>query len=129
MKYLFLIISISLCLISCGVNGKTHLIDLDFRKDNRNEFAYNKDGTVFTGTAWSSDEKTIKIVAKNGVITSITFYHNNGQVAAFISEYENRRAFYDHEGKLTDEKEFEFWYSKLVAQIKAFENEMHFIGK
>ena len=129
MKKILLLFLMFTCFISCEEKAKTHLIDLDFKKDSRNEYAFNKNGTVFTGTAWSSDEKTIKIVAKNGVIMSTTIYHHNGQVAAYISEHENRRTLYDHEGKITDEKEFEFWYPNLVAQIKAIENEIHRIDK
>lgn len=127
MKYFLFIITMFMCFVSCEKKSKTHLIDLDFKKDSRYEYAFNKNGTVFTGTAWSSDEKTIKIVANNGLIMSTTIYHKNGQIAAFISEHENRRAFYDHQGELTDEKEMEFWYPELFAQIKAIGNEIHYI--
>ena len=125
MKKIVLFIFVVMSLLSCGNFGKTHLTDLDFRKDYELKYVYNKDGSVFTGTVWSGDDKTIKITAKSGVITSTTIYHHNGEIAAYITPHE--RSYYHEDGEQTDEDNLKFWHPNLVERLKAIEHEIHVI--
>lgn len=126
-KVSFLFVSLVICcLISCDL-GKTHFTDLDFRRDHGNEYAYKKDGTVFTGTAWSSDDKTLKIEVNNGVITTVTLFHSNGNVASTGSK--NNLSYYDTNGNVITEQQFEKNYPELMVQVGAFEHEVHYIEK
>lgn len=129
MKKLFFIIT-TCCILSCGNIGKTNFSDLVFRKDHGNEYAYNKDGSVFTGTAWSSDGKTIKIDVNNGVITNATIYHSNGNVA--VTTHPSNRgndSYYDINGTAITKQQFMQQYPDVMVQVGAFEHEVNYIEK
>ena len=128
MKRILIIAIITSCFISCGKIGKIHFTDLDFRKGGGNEYAYNKDGSVFTGTAWSSDEKTMKIEVNNGVINKVTLYHSNGKVAASVHlGNSGSRLYFDTNGISITKQQFKRQYPNLLAQSSAFEYEVHYI--
>ena len=130
MKKVLVIWVMFTCLISCDNLGKTHFTDLDFRRDRGNEFAYKKDGTVFTGTAWSSDGKTVKIDVSNGVITTVTVYHSNGNIAGTTHPgSRGSDAFYDTNGNSLTEQQFMRQYPDVMAQLNALEYEVHYIEK
>lgn len=125
MKKVFVFITLFICLISCGIKGKKHLHDLDLRIKDNSGFLYNKDGTVFTGTAWSSDEKTIKIEVTNGVITQTTMYHPNGTIA--IKGESGNATFYDANGSVITKHEFKEKYPELRSQSEAIKYEFNLI--
>jgi hypothetical protein len=130
MKKVLVILAMFTCFISCDNLGKTHFTDLDFRKDHGNEYAYKKDGTVFSGTAWSSDGKTVKIDVSNGVITTVTVYHSNGNIAGIAHPgTRGSDTFYDLNGNTITEQQFEQQYPNVVVQLGAFEHEVHYIEK
>jgi hypothetical protein len=130
MKKVLVIWVMFTCLISCDNLGKTHFTDLDFRRDGRNEFAYKKDGTVFTGTAWSSDGKTVKIDVSNGVITTVTVYHSNGKIAGTTHPgTRGSDTFYNTNGNTLTEQQFMNQYPDVMAQLNALEYEVHYIEK
>lgn len=117
-------------MLSCGNIGKTYFSDLDFRKDHGNEYAYNKDGSVFTGTAWSSDGKTIKIDVNNGVITNVTVYHSNGNIAGTAHPGNHGSdSYYDINGTGITKQQFKQQYPDVMVQVGAFEHEVHYIEK
>lgn len=132
MKFQFLALLMSLIfLAACDAVGKHYLKDLDFRRDHGNEYAFNKDGSVFTGTAWSSDGKTIKIEVNNGVINSATLYYSNGDIAAqstFASRKYNVN-YYDTNGNQISEKQFMEEYPEVMVQFGAFTHEIHYLEK
>lgn len=118
------------CFISCDNMGKTYFNDLDFRKDHGNEYAYKKDGTVYTGTAWSSDGKTVKIDVSNGVITTTTVYHSNGNIACTAHPgTRDSDVYYDLNGNTITRQQFKQQYPNVLAQLGAFEYEVHYIEK
>lgn len=128
MKKLLVLLVLFTCLISCGNLGKTNLTDLDFRRDRGNEYVYKKDGTVFSGTAWSSDGKTVKIEVNNGVLTTVTVYHSNGKIAATVQQGTNKScSYYDLYGNTITESQFRKQYANVITQIGAFEHEVHYI--
>lgn len=126
MRKLFILFAMFTCFISCDFIGKKHLGDLDLRLKNNKGFLYNKDGSVFTGTAWSSDEKTIKIEVTNGVITQTTMYHPNGNIA--ITGGSGNYTFYDVNGSIISKSEFKEQYPELRSQSEAIKYEFHLIN-
>ena len=116
---------ISISLLSCGNVGKTHLTDLDYRRERGNDYFYKKDGTVFSGTAWSSDNKTIKLEVSNGIISNATLYHSNGKVASIGSN--GNFVYYDTDGNTITERQFKKDYPELMAQAGAFEHEINYL--
>lgn len=129
-KILYIIIAI--CgILSCRNFGKTSFSDLDFRREHGNEYAYNKDGSVFSGTAWSSDGKTMKIEVYNGVIKSTTVYHSNGNIACTVTLSTNPKneSYYDINGNAISKQQFKIEYHEVMVQAGAFEHEVHYIEK
>ncbi len=124
-KVRLLFVSLIICCFSSCNLGNTHLTDLDFRRDHGNEYAYKKDGTVFNGTAWSSDDKTIKIEVNNGVITTVTLFHSNGNVA--ITGSIKNLTYYDINGSIITKQQFKINYPDLMVQAGAFEHEVHYL--
>ena len=124
-KESFFLVGFIICFLSSCDIGKTHFSDLDFRKDHGNEFAYKKDGTVFTGTAWSSDNKTLKIDVNNGVITTLTLFHSNGKVASTGSK--RNMTYYDANGNVITKQEFKKNYPDIIDQTFAIEHEIHYL--
>lgn len=116
-------------LVACDAIGKHYLKDLDFRRDHGNEYAYNKDGSVFTGTAWSSDGKTVKIEVNNGVINYVTLYHSNGDIAAQYTAGSRIEKYYDTNGNQISEQQFKKEYPEVMVQLGAFEHEVHYLEK
>lgn len=115
--------------VACDAVGKHYLKDLDFRRDHGNEYAYNKDGSVFTGTAWSSDGKTVKIEVNNGVINDVTLYHSNGDIAAQYTVGSRIENYYDTNGNQISEQQFKKEYPEVMVQLGAFEHEVHYLEK
>ena len=129
-KFQLLTLLMSLILlIACDAVGKHYLKDLDFRRDHGNEYAYNKDGSVFTGTAWSSDGKTVKIEVNNGVINYVTLYHSNGDIAAQYTAGSRIGNYYDTNGNQISEQQFKKEYPEVMVQLGAFEHEVHYLEK
>ena len=125
MKKVLLICTMFTCFISCGFEGKKHMGDLDLRIKDNEGFLYNKDGSVYTGTVWSSDEKTVKLEVTNGVITQTTLYHPNGNVA--ITGGAGNYTFYDENGSTITKHEFKEQYPQLKSQTDAIKYEFHLI--
>lgn len=118
-------------LIACDAIGKHYLKDLDFRRDHGNEYVYNKDGSVFTGTAWSSDGKTLKIEVSNGILNQATQYHSNGEIAATVqfTAGSKSRKYFDTNGNQISKEQSEELYPELEVQAGAFEHEVHYLEK
>jgi len=130
MKKVLIILVLFTCFISCDNLGKTHFTDLDFRRNQGNEYAYKKDGTVFSGTAWSSDGKTVKIDVNNGVITTVTIYHSNGNIAGTTHPgIGGSDTYYGINGNTLTKQQFKQQYSDVMAQLDAFGHEVHYIEK
>lgn len=111
-------------------NKKNHLNDLGFKNEEPYLYVYNKDGSVFSGTAWNSDEKTIKIDAEKGMVTKCTIYHNNGNIAAYIIPDKNsEQKFFGERGNEISQDQFEKIYETYLVQTQAYWEEMKFLDK
>ena len=128
-RFLALLVAVT-AIVSCNRIGKTYFSELVFRRDHGNEYAYKKDGNVFSGTAWSSDGKTIKIDVNNGVITNATMYHSNGNIAATArSGASKSETYYDINGNTITKQQFEKQYPEVMIQVGAFEHEVQYLPK
>lgn len=106
-------------LLSC--TSRTSLSDLKIDKET--SFVYC-DGKAFTGTAWSSDGKTISLSCHNGVVDSLTAYHANGVKAVQCITLWEAGSFYDAEGRPISDEDFVKLYPDLVEQIAALSYEI-----
>ncbi len=77
----------SWCVLACMVlmllpccMKKTHLSDLE----NRDGIIVKNGEGVFTGKAWSSDDKTLCIECEMERIKSLSFFYDNGKMAGKI---------------------------------------------
>ena len=128
----------SWCVLACMVlmllpccMKKTHLSDLE----NRDGIFVKKGEGVFTGKAWSSDDKTVCIECETGRPKSLSFFYDNGQMAGkiIIKGYnffdpDVDGELYDINGnpiseeKFSNTKEGEEVYQKMVVYMREINN-------
>lgn len=106
-------------LLSC--TSSTDMSDLEVDK---NTFYVYKNGKAFSGTAWSSDGKTINITCHNGVVDSIIAYHANGKTAVKSLSFRRSGTCYDNTGKPISMENFINRYPDLVEKIAALSFEI-----
>lgn len=122
MKQLFTSLIAIITLFSC--TGKTHLSELTFEEDRKMDCLYAyRNGEVYSGSAWSSDEKSFVVNISNGVVRSLTFYHANGNVAV-SSDAASGPTYYDEDGNVISKREMQNKYPELVRQMLAITREM-----
>ena len=102
-------------------SGKIHFSELEFRKGQK--YAY-KNGEAFSGTAWSSDEKSFSMTADGGVVIGAKAYHSNGRVAIDGDPVNKIRTHYDEYGNVMSEAEFKSKYPHIMQKVKAFSYEI-----
>lgn len=115
---MLLILLATLC-FSCS--SRTELSDLEFRRQT--QYVY-LDGKAFTGEAWSSDNKTIRLVCKNGIVQSLTAYHENGTKAIESTSLLGEGKCFDDVGNPIKIDDFMKSYPALVDQIAAMTYEI-----
>ena len=102
-------------------SGKIHFSELEFREGQK--YAY-KNGEAFSGTAWSSDEKSFSMSADGGVVIGAKAYHSNGRVAADIDPVNKNIIYYDEYGNVMSKREFKSKYPHEIQKAKAFSYEI-----
>lgn len=100
---------------------QARLSDLEFKPDTGYIYL---DGNVFTGTAWSSDGKTISITCNNGVVVALTAYHANGAKAIVSKKILGKGTCYDETGKQITMDDIIKYYPQLIEQIAAMTYEI-----
>lgn len=115
----YMVMLTALLCLSCS--SRVELADLEFKKDT--QYVY-LNGKVFTGTAWSSDYKTICITCKNGVVYSLTAYHENGAKAIESTSLLGEGKCFDQAGHPMEMDDFINTYPELVEQIAAITYEL-----
>lgn len=99
----------------------TEMSDLEIDKATSHVYC---DGRMFTGTAWSSDGKTISITCHNGIVDSIVAYHANGKKAVQSMSFRKKGVCYDVTGNPISMERFIECYPELVGQIAKFSFEI-----
>lgn len=118
---LFLTLFVFLAFTAC--ENKTYFSQLTFT--NRERYAY-KDGAVFDGSAWSSNEK-MRADFKEGVLQKATVFFDDGNVAVVsINTGKNLDVeYFDENGNIISESQFKSQYSQTWNMIMALEGEVH----
>ena len=116
----------SWCVLTCMVlmllpccMKKTHLSDLE----NRDGIIVKTGEGVFTGKAWSSDDKTLCIECEMGRIKSLSFFYDNGKMAGktTVKGFEDTDdEYYDINGKPISEEEFEKTEESMAVLQKMY---------
>lgn len=102
---------------ACG--HKIHVNDVSFRGDT--VYYQNK---PFSGEIWTDDDKSGFFLTEQGVLKSLTFYHDNGKKAIIMTVNENgspHTEIYDEQGTRIDFITFQRKYSALwikIAQVQ-----------
>lgn len=112
---LFLILATTSC------STRPHLSDLEIKGECNH--VYFK-GKAFTGTALSSDGKTMSITCHNGIVDSIVVYHGNGRRAIRCTSLYGKGDFYDSFGTPICIEDFIRYYPGFVEQISAASYEL-----
>ena len=125
MKHLFFILTIFVLTISaCGRGGTTtiHFSDISVERDGLKKYAFI-DGSLFTGTAWSSDDKSASISFQDGIMQKAVVYQANGKEAV-VKYASSNPTFYDEHGITMSEDAFRDSYGHLWDKIGALEAEL-----
>lgn len=112
------ILTVLLCM---ACSSRTELSELKLEKTT--QYVY-LNGKAFTGTAWSSDGKTISVTCKNGIVQSVIAYHENGAKAIESSSLLGKGKCFDQAGNPVKIDDFIKAYPGLVEQIAAITYEI-----
>ena len=111
-------------------SGRHILVNLISEETTAMSMPTKRTGMYFFGTAWSSDGKTIKIDVNNGVITNVTMYHSNGNVAGTARPGASKsETYYDINGNTITRQQFKQQYPEVMIQVGAFEHEVQYLQK
>ena len=108
-----------LTLISC--TSTPSLSDLEIVGSSKLVYC---EGKAFSGTAWSSDGKTMCITCHNGIVDSMVVYHANGRKAIKSITLYSKGECFDDSGKSISMEELIENYPKLIDQVAAASYEL-----
>ena len=106
MKKLILLV-FCIFLISCS---KTKVSELQYKGHNWTVYVF-KDGEPYDGNAWSEDGKSYKITVDCGLLKSIEYYSEDGDLFCVVEDEEKK--FYNENGnQITREQARELYHEK-----------------
>ena len=82
------------------------------------------EGKAFTGTAWSSDGKTMSITCHDGIMDSMMVYHANGRKAIKSMTLYGKGDCFDASGKAISMEELIENYPGLIDQVASASYEL-----
>lgn len=100
---------------SCTKSGNVHLSDLEL---DATSGAVYMDGSPYTGTVWSDDEKTINLTVESGELKKIVYYHENGK-PAMVTEPGEGVCFFNDEGRPMLDRAFFDKYKELAQKAES----------
>lgn len=103
---------LALALISC--TSKPSLSDLEIIGDPKLVYS---EGKIFSGTAWSSDGKTMSITCHDGIVDSIMVYHANGRKAIKSTSLYGKGECFNDYGMPISLEELIKYYPNLTEQV------------
>lgn len=119
--YLLALLSCAILFAGCG-DRKKHFTDPDMSFREGAEYAY-KDGKVFTGDVWTSDDETLHAVYDKGRIIHAEFFYKGKKV---LKEFMSRdsTAYYNKNGETITRSEFDELYPDAKETFEAFNPEI-----
>lgn len=96
-----------------------YISQLSYIESGVHKFIYKGDA-LFSGTAWSNDGKTVKMIVRDGEIEEVYLYFNNNKLALkYVMENGNRKHeyYYNKIGKSITKQEFKKEYSELRRKM------------
>ncbi len=115
-----LVAAVMLSLSACG--HKIHVSDVSFRGDS---VCYQN--KPFSGEIWTDDDKAGFFLTEQGVLKSLTFYHDNGKKAIVMTVNENgspHTEIFDEQGSPIDFITFQRKYSALWVKIAKVQGQL-----
>lgn len=85
------------------------------------DLVYDASEKIFSGEIWSDDMKTFCMVVKNGVISDVKTFHENGQLAILnhTADGNDLHTYYDENGKEMTEDAFNAKYQSVWDRMEA----------
>ena len=116
-----------LCLLSlllfASCQKRVLIAELLFNESLTNAYF---DGQPFTGTAWSDDGQSIRLVCDQGAVNLIEVYHSNGTVAMQNTSITGTATCYDYHGKTIPIEAFVQYYPEVIEQVNHMVDFMYF---
>lgn len=105
-----------------GCEKNMHISDMTFKDGGG--YAFYK-GKPYTGDVWSDDDKTACFTYKDGKLTVMTAFHDNGQVACTAGQKEGEGSkYFDTEGNAIDEMTFFGTYRSVLESVAETASQM-----
>ena len=105
-----------------GCEKKKHISDMTFKDGGGYAF---HEGEPYTGDVWSDDDKTACFTYKDGELTVMTAFHDNGQVACTAGQKEGEGSkYFDTEGNAIDEMTFFGTYRSVLESVAETASQM-----
>ena len=109
-RNLIIALALPMVVMSCGSRMK-HISDMEIR-----DSMIYADGKPYSGDVWSDDEHVYRLTAREGVVVSCLFYHDNDSVAIEILN-DSIVTYYDDEGEVLPEDTFKVRYKEVCASL------------
>lgn len=106
-----LLVGLTVAIMACGKQTATRS-QVEFIDEQ--VFA---NGKPFTGEVWSDDHHTWQLCADEGVVTSFTLYHAEGQTAFTMQSAADTLTAFDEQGANIPIDTFAIRYKELAKQI------------
>lgn len=117
-----LILASTLVLAMSACGHKIHVSDVSFRGDT----VYYQ-SKPFSGEIWTDDDKAGYFLTEQGVLKSLTFYHDNGKKAIVMTVSEDgspKTEIFDEQGSRIDFITFQRKYSALWVKIAQVQGQL-----
>ena len=105
-----------------GCEKRMHVSDMTFKDGGGYAF---HEGEPYTGDVWSDDDKTACFTYKDGELSVMTAFHDNGQVACTAGQKEGEGSkYFDTEGNAIDEMTFFGTYRSVLESVAETASQM-----
>lgn len=105
-----------------GCEKRMHVSDMTFKDGGGHAF---HEGEPYTGDVWSDDDKTACFTYKDGELSVMTAFHDNGQVACTAGQKEGEGSkYFDTEGNAIDEMTFFGTYRSVLENVAETASQM-----
>ena len=117
-RLLATLLLVALCTGQTSCSSKVYTPDVNVKEVNSKQYIYYQD-EPFNGTVYSSDESCYMVV-ENGAPVKAIALHSNGAIAieTTTTGANFNRTFYEENGNIIEEREFEKKYRDLWKSLK-----------
>jgi hypothetical protein len=123
MKYLKLFFLLAVIVLASSCGKKIHISDVS---TVGNKTFYEQ--KAYTGSLWTDDEKSGKFELNDGMLTSMTFYHSNGnkaiEMTVDMKTKQPSTKLWDDKGKEMSLPDFEKHYIGILINMSMVQKQI-----